>query len=266
MRDVRKIGRRTWLTRVTGGAIAVWTSLSLSGCSGWAVSIGSTGRQASDPGGDGIRRVPLGQNGFTTSYIVIRGKEAAIVDTGVGGSSARIGEVVKGAGLGWDAVRHLIVTHYHSDHAGSVGEVLNQATSATVWAGAEDIPRFQSPRPVQAAQDGAEVFGLRVIATPGHTLGHISVYDAAASTFITGDALMNVGSLTSSPPQFTADMAKAAESVRKIAGLTFERAYFMHGEPIEEGASAQINALALSLPNDLAVLAQMAGVQDDCCG
>ena len=61
MRDVRKIGRRTWLTRVTGGAIAVWTSLSLSGCSGWAVSIGSTGRQASDPGGDGIRRVPLGQ-------------------------------------------------------------------------------------------------------------------------------------------------------------------------------------------------------------
>src|SRR4051812_1286866 len=83
MRDVRKIGRRTWLTRVTGGAIAVWTSLSLSGCSGWAVSIGSTGRQASDPGGDGIRRVPLGQNGFTPSYIVIRGKEVAIVDTGV---------------------------------------------------------------------------------------------------------------------------------------------------------------------------------------
>ena len=36
------------------------------------------------------------------------------------------------------------------------------------------------------------MFGLRVIATPGHTMGHISVYDEAASTFISGDALTNV--------------------------------------------------------------------------
>ena len=61
-------------------------------------------------------------------------------------------------------------------------------------------------------------------------------------------------------------MAKAAESVRKIAGLSFERAFFMHGDPIEKGASAQIGKLALALPNDLAVLARMAGVEEACCG
>jgi glyoxylase-like metal-dependent hydrolase (beta-lactamase superfamily II) len=271
MRDVRKIGRRTWLARMTGGAVVVWTSLNLSGCSGWAVSIGGTaapsaGAQGAGATGDGIRRVPLGQNGFTTSYIVVRGKEAAIVDTGVSGSEQRIGEVVKEAGLGWDAVRHLIVTHHHSDHAGSVGEVLDLAASATVWAGAQDIASIRSPRTIQAAEDGAEVFGLRVIATPGHTLGHVSVYDEAASTFISGDALTNVGgSLAPSPPQFTADMAKAAESVRKIAGLSFERAFFMHGDPIENGAAAQINKLALWLPNDAAVLARMLNAAGDCC-
>jgi hypothetical protein len=34
MRDVRKIGRRTWLARATGGAVAVWTSLRLGGRDG----------------------------------------------------------------------------------------------------------------------------------------------------------------------------------------------------------------------------------------
>jgi len=144
--------------------------------------------------------------------------------------------------------------------------VLGQATSATVWAGAQDIASIQSPREIKPAEDGAEVFGLRVIATPGHTLGHVSVYDEVASTFISGDALTNVGgSLAQSAPQFTADMAKAAESVRKIAGLSFERAFFMHGDPIEKGAAAQINKLALWLPNDAAVLARMMGAAVDCC-
>ena len=268
MRDVRKIGRRTWLARATGGAVAVWTSLNLSGCGGnWSVSVGGPVVSGAVDFGDGIRRVPLGQNGFTTSYIVVRRGEAAIVDTGVSGSGQRIGEVLREAGLGWDAVHHLIVTHHHSDHAGSVGEVLNQATTATVWAGAADIPSIRSPREIKAAEDGAEVFGLRIIATPGHTLGHVSVYDPAASTFISGDALTNVGgTLAGSPPQYTADMAKAAESVRKVAGLGFEKAFFMHGDPIEKGAAAQINKLALSLPNDAAVLARMLGAEGTCCG
>lgn len=267
MRDVRKIGRRTWLARLSGGAVAVWTSLNLSGCGNWAVSIGGPATSAGAVAvGDGIRRVPLGQNGFTTSYIVVRRGEAAIVDTGVSGSAQRIGEVVREAGLGWEAVRHLIVTHHHPDHAGSVGEVLGLATSATIWAGAADIPSIRSPRPIQAAEDGVEVLGLRVIATPGHTLGHVSVYDEAASTFISGDALTNVGgSLAGSAPQYTADQAKAAESVRKIAGLGFERAFFMHGDPIEKGAAAQIGKLALRLPNDAAMLARLLSDEGACC-
>ena len=104
-----------------------------------------------------------------------------------------------------------------------------------------------------------------MIATPGHTLGHISIYDEAASTFISGDALTNVGGLAGSAPQFTADRVKAAESVKKIAGLSFERAFFMHGDPIERGAAAAIGRLALSLPNDGAMLAQMLGANHACC-
>jgi glyoxylase-like metal-dependent hydrolase (beta-lactamase superfamily II) len=197
---------------------------------------------------------------------VIRGAEAAIVDTGVSGSAQRIGEVVQEAGLTWDAIRHLIVTHHHGDHAGSVSSILGSATGATIWAGAPDIPRISSPREITPAEDGAEIFGLRVIATPGHTLGHISVYDEDTSTFISGDAInTNGGMLQGSSPRNTADMTLAVESVRKIAALGFERALFMHGEPIESGAAAEIGRLALSLPNDAALLAGLLQDQDACC-
>jgi glyoxylase-like metal-dependent hydrolase (beta-lactamase superfamily II) len=213
-----------------------------------------------------IRRVQLGANGFVSSYVVIRGSEAAIVDTGVGGSAQRIGEVVQEAGIGWDAVRHLIVTHHHGDHAGSVDALLGMATSATIWAGGPDIPRITSPREITPAEDGAEIFGLRVIATPGHTLGHISIYDEPASTFISGDAVNTVGgTLRVSPPQNTADMTQAVESVKKIAALGFERALFMHGDPIESGAAAEISKLAVGLPNDTAMLARLLDDVADCC-
>ena len=272
MRDVRKIGRRTWLARVTGGAVAVWTSLNLSGCGGWAVSIGApatpaTGAQAAGPAAQGdFRRIQLGANGFVSSYIVIRGREATIIDTGVAGSAQRIGEVVKEAGLGWDAIQNLIVTHHHGDHAGSVGDILGMATSATVWAGAADIPSIRSPREITAAEDGAEIFGLRVIATPGHTLGHISVYDEMASTFISGDAInTRSGSLALTPPRNTADMTQAIASAKKIAALGFEKALFMHGDPIESGAAAEIGRLAVSLPNDAAMLARLFDAEDACC-
>jgi glyoxylase-like metal-dependent hydrolase (beta-lactamase superfamily II) len=174
--------------------------------------------------------------------------------------------VVTEAGLGWDAVRNVIVTHHHGDHAGSVGALLGEATQATVWAGAADIPRITSPRQIMPAEDGAEIFGLRVISTPGHTLGHISLYDETASTFISGDAInTNGGTLRVSPPQNTADMTQALASVKKIAALGFEKALFMHGDPIDEGAATEIGKLALNLPNDAAMLARILGADGACC-
>ena len=277
-RDVRRIGRRTWLASAAGGMMAVWTSLRLGGRDGWAIRLGQLPvplAHAQGPdhtGADGqslaeYHRIPLGQGGFTTSYIVVRGSEATIVDTGVAGSAQRICEVVQEAGLTWDAVRHLILTHHHPDHAGSVTDILNAAASATVWAGAADIPSIRAPREIQVAEDGADIFGLREVATPGHTLGHISIYDELTQTLITGDALTNVGgSLSPSPPQFSADMGQVAESVRRLAALSVDRALFMHGDPIPSGAGVSLGRMGASLPDDSALLAAIVGPDLECCG
>ena len=59
--------------------------------------------------------------GFVSAYVLVRGNEAAVVDTGVGGSADQIGAVLDDAGPGWAGVRHVVLTHKHPDHAGSAG-------------------------------------------------------------------------------------------------------------------------------------------------
>ena len=245
------IGRRTWLARVALGGFAVWSELHFGlGRRGWGVAIGGrdlaiglANAQSLEP--TEALRVNMG---FVNAYVLIRGKEAAVVDTGTPGNGSKFADVVRTAGLGWDAVHHVILTHYHPDHIGSVGEVLAAAPKATAYAGAADIPKIESPRPIKAVGDNDEVFGLRVIATPGHTPGHVCVFDPVGSLLILGDAMNNISSKLSGPnPQYTADMAQAHQSVKKLAKLKFERAVFGHGEPIDKGASQAIAKLAGTL-------------------
>jgi glyoxylase-like metal-dependent hydrolase (beta-lactamase superfamily II) len=251
MREVQQLSRRAWLARVAGGGFAIWNELSLGlGRRAWSIAIGDRDLaggvvHAQSKAGLETLRVNLG---FVNAYVLIRGKEAAVVDTGTPNNGSKIADVVRSAGLGWDGVHHVILTHYHPDHIGSVSEVLGAAAKATAYAGAADISQIKSPRPIKAVGDKDEVFGLRIIATPGHTPGHVCVFDPAGSVLILGDAMNNVDKKLSGPnPQYTADMAQAQESVKKLAKLKFERAFFGHGDPIEKGAAQAIAKLAGSL-------------------
>jgi glyoxylase-like metal-dependent hydrolase (beta-lactamase superfamily II) len=251
MEKARQISRRTWLARVALGSFAIWNEVNFGlGRRGWSIAIGgsdlATGvAHAQNLGAVEALRVNLG---IVNAYVLIRGKEAAVVDTGTPGNATKIADIVRNAGLGWDAVHHVILTHYHSDHIGSVGDVLAAATKATAYAGAADIPQIKSPRPLKAVGDNDEVFGLRVISTPGHTPGHVCVFDPAGSLLILGDAMNNTGNKLAGPsPQYSSDIALANQSVKKLAQLTFQRALFGHGEPIDKSASQAIAKLAGTL-------------------
>ena len=182
--------------------------------------------------------------GFVSAYLLVRSGEAAVVDTGVAGSEDEIAAALTGIGLDWSAVGHVILTHKHGDHAGSVSAILTAATAATGYIGTADLAAVQAPRPLTAVDDGDTVFGLRIVGSPGHTIGHVSVLDEAGGVLVAGDALgTRGGPLTGSNPQFTEDTAAAQATIVKLGKLRFETLLVGHGEPILSDAAAQVAAL-----------------------
>jgi glyoxylase-like metal-dependent hydrolase (beta-lactamase superfamily II) len=267
----RVIDRRAFLADLGHGAVAI-ALVTMAGCSPSALGspsprassassagtgptpssgpggpAGASPPQASSPpasggsGGVAWERVNLG---FVSAYLLVRGGEAALVDTGVGGSEGAIGASLTGIGLGWDALAHLILTHHHNDHQGSAAAVLANAPQAVVYAGTEDVSRIVVAPPVTAVADGATVFDLQIVATPGHTPGSISVLDPVGGVLVVGDAMgTNDGRPTLPGAQFSDDMDVARQSIVKLGGLTFETLLVGHGDPITSGASRLVAEL-----------------------
>ena len=126
--------------------------------------------------------------------------------------------------------------------------MLSLASSAAGYAGEPDLPAVESPRPVTAVADGDDVFGLQVVASPGHTPGHICVLDPGAGVLVAGDAIRSdEGSVIGPNPDFTENMGAAHDSVRKLAGLSYETVLVGHGDPVVGGASGAVAALAAGL-------------------
>ena len=70
----------------------------------------------------------------------------------------------------------------------------------------------------------------RVIATPGHTPGHISLFVEKDSIVITGDAfVLEDGRPVIANPQFTLDMTEAESSLNKLLSLNAKAYYCYHG-------------------------------------
>lgn len=186
--------------------------------------------------------------GFVSAYVLYRSGEAVVVDTGVTGSVNVIEAALTGVGLDWDQVGHVVITHKHSDHQGSLPAVLAQAPEADWYAGAGDIGEITAPRGGSIAGDGDSVLGLDIVETPGHTPGHISVLDPAGGILVVGDAVNGAeGGMVGANPRFSDDMGRADDSVRKLAGFDYEVILFGHGEPLTTGGSAAMSALADSL-------------------
>lgn len=173
--------------------------------------------------------------GFVSAYILYREGEAALVDTGVGGSEGDIESALGEIGLDWGSVGHVIVTHRHPDHQGSLEAVIG-ASGAPWYAGAGDIEAITAATEGAVVATGDNVFDLRIIETPGHTPGHISVLDDAAGVLVAGDALNGAdGGVAGPNPDFSDDMDEAMRSVFVLAGLEFETILFGHGEPVLVG-------------------------------
>ncbi|MFI5897685.1 MBL fold metallo-hydrolase [Actinoplanes sp. NPDC051513] len=190
------------------------------------------------------RRVAMSS---VSAYLLVRGGEVAIVDLGNPGSSGAIEEGLKAAGAGWGSVKHIVLTHLHQDHVGGLDSVAPHVNAAAIYAGEGDLASIISPKPLKPLKEGDEVFGMQIVETPGHTLGHISVFEPATGILVAGDALRTNAGLAVSDPQYTADETQANASVRKLAALDVKAILCGHGEPLVSGAGTALKDLAATL-------------------
>ncbi len=205
---------------------------------------------------------------FVNAYLLDTGDGLALIDTGIPDSAPQLMEAVRSIGRQPADIRHILVTHCHFDHAGSLAEMKRQtgapatmhpADAAMVRAG--QAKRAFKPAPglfnallgrfVMAiatnaiepaeieheAHDGETLpVGLRAIHVPGHCAGQLAfLWPEHGGVLIAADAAVNVIGLGLSPVY--EDLDEGRRSLSKLAGLDFEVACFGHGKPIPSGAS-----------------------------
>jgi glyoxylase-like metal-dependent hydrolase (beta-lactamase superfamily II) len=112
------------------------------------------------------------------------------------------------------------------------------------------LPSKLPPAPVhETLVDGATLGPFRVVATPGHTAGHVSLLWAQRRVLFTGDAAAHITGL--GPHPAADDPSLARETFRRLAELDAEAACFGHGRPIAPGAAAAFRHAASWVPRDV---------------
>ncbi|GGH07294.1 MBL fold metallo-hydrolase [Mucilaginibacter phyllosphaerae] len=230
---------------------------------------------------------------FVNVYMIANrrgaGRGWVLVDTGVKGSAGKIiamAEALFGPGTRPAAI---ILTHGHADHAGSVTELLKH-WDVPVYAHKLELPYLTgrssyppadpeaggglmtlmswlwSTSPINISRNIREIDlhdGIpelpewKIIPTPGHSPGHISLFLPLNTTLIAGDAFTTtpaesaIAAITyrkkiSGPPKYlTTDWIAAAKSVRKLAALQPRIAATGHGAVMRgRELSTALNLLA----------------------
>lgn len=108
----------------------------------------------------------------------------------------------------------------------------------------KNIKRFPVDR---TYTDGEFIEGeLKVIYTPGHTKGHLSLFHEPSGILIANDALViEEGSFNIANPQFTLDIDEAVKSVKKIKELKPSKIICYHGGIMENDIDSKLNDLLL---------------------
>ena len=162
--------------------------------------------------GDNLHQ--LTRMSFVNCFLVREDDGFTLVDTGMSGSADAILKAAQDLGA---PIRRITLTHAHIDHVGSVDGLHKLLPDVEISISTRDV-RFLSgdksldpgepheklrggypviqTQPTRLLNAGDKVGSLEVIATPGHTPGHVAFLDYRDGTLIAGDAYSNKSGMT----------------------------------------------------------------------
>lgn len=155
--------------------------------------------------------------------------------------------------LGWK-LDLILNTHWHADHAG--GNAALQAATGAVIHGPAEVRRIAPLDHVLADGDAVSLGEtvLRVLDTGGHTLGHVSYWDAGGATAFVGDTLFVMGCgrmFEGDPEQFWNSLSRLAAlpddtavyCAHEYSAANARFALSIDGAPAVEQRAAEVFAL-----------------------
>ncbi len=202
-------------------------------------------------------------------YIVDTHDGYLAVDAGAGRGMEHIVAELRRDRVDPAAVRWLVVTHGHADHAGGAAAWRRAIPSITVLASPDVAGWIASADEEATSVDRARAAGIypdtyrlapcdvepisspslrlgdldvSVVPTPGHAAGHISLHAtiAGASVVLSGDALFPGGRVLLQDT-WDCDLLAALRSVERLAELRPDVLLAGHLAPVVEGASAHVD-------------------------
>ena len=203
---------------------------------------------------------------------IVTDQRMVLVDTSSQADAKPVLDALKAAGVKPRDLTSIIITHTHPDHVSGLAAV-RRVFPAQVAAHEIEAPFiaketiYDGPPgkhsqkheavPVDVPlRDGQTFEGFEVLHTPGHTAGHLSLFDNERRLLIAGDALntdpgsgsvdpaLGVGTMSD---QFNLDARQHRKSIQRLAKLEFDALVVGHGDPIVSGAGERVRKLAAQL-------------------
>jgi glyoxylase-like metal-dependent hydrolase (beta-lactamase superfamily II) len=207
---------------------------------------------------------------FVNAYLVREEDGLTLIDTTMAQGAKKI--LAAAEDLEAPIVR-IALTHAHGDHIGGLDRLRTALPDAEVIISIRDARllakdmtldpgepksklrgdyRGAETKPTRAVVDGDRVGSLRVVASPGHTPGHVAFMDERDQTLYCGDTYSTLGGVATSArmnPRFplvimgTWDRQLDLESARMLRALEPARLAPGHGRVVESPAAAMDAAI-----------------------
>jgi glyoxylase-like metal-dependent hydrolase (beta-lactamase superfamily II) len=226
---------------------------------------------------------PIPGMGMVAYLIEEKPRDYTLIDTCFTCSIPAFESYLSNAGIDIKDINRIVLTHLHPDHVEATNE-LRRKTGAKIYShwieatylsheleynGPPDKEVFEhvlkvmgtnidkvtkkfgninvGPIVIDRLLEDGDTIGntLKVIHTPGHTPGHISLYDRERRILIGGDILfnsiLNTDGLFIPPPTVTKDWETSVVSARRLLNLKVEKLLLAHqSTPLLENAQQMI--------------------------